>query len=489
MPYTWPLPEGTPISQPFGANPGGFNPVGGHTGTDFAVPAGTPVRAIGDGEVKWADWANKLPADYRADGSGPNPYWLAPNYGGIVLVIDHGPVVSVCAHLSETKLNPGERVRQGDVVALSGATTNIPGGVGPHLHFEVLPDGWNFQNGTYGRVEPGKFCTAYWTAVSPAAASVSPQGNYLRTVTNEAAYARVAPFSGASPAPAYPDGIGKGAALSVVGYVKGEDPYGKGDDAWYKTASGFYVWANAAGNDISGLPYLGDMSGQKPAPPAAPAPAPAQPTPKYDFALDFPTVTREDGVVITVEKTPAAVGNFASGNGPSKDIVVVHQFGTPGRDTLASTTAQFQKDGTQVSAHFAVSGRTIRQFVSLKDRAYHAAGGNDFFGIETDPNQDEETVKTVRALLLALDAKRGVKLATMLHKNVVGSSTSCGSLIDLTRYDVAYPKPAPAPAPPVGGSPTPTPIPVTTVDEAAIIRAFLARVVEWLVKTFVTAPH
>lgn len=160
--YTWPLPEGTPISQHFGDYPNnGVNPAGGHTGTDFAVPVGTPIRAMADGVVKFADWASTLPADYRPDGSGPNPYWLAPNFGGIVLVIDHGPVVSVHAHLSDTQLNIGDAVKQGQIVALSGDTGGAT--TGPHLHFETLPDGWNFQNGTYGRVDPANYCTAYWT--------------------------------------------------------------------------------------------------------------------------------------------------------------------------------------------------------------------------------------------------------------------------------------------------------------------------------------
>lgn len=184
MTYIWPLPEGTPISQHFGDNPNnGVNPSGGHTGTDFAVPVGTPVRAIGHGVVKFADWASVLPADYRQDGSGSNPYWLAPGFGGIVTVIDHGACVSVYAHLSEAPLNAGDTVEQGQVIALSGDTGGAT--TGPHLHFETLPDGWNFENGTYGRVDPATFCTGYWSDIQPASSGdITPIGGFLMALND-----------------------------------------------------------------------------------------------------------------------------------------------------------------------------------------------------------------------------------------------------------------------------------------------------------------
>lgn len=81
-------------------------------------------------------------------------------------------------------------------------------------------------------------------------------GSATRLVTNEVAYVRTGPGTGYPMAPGYPDGIAQGATLAVVGYVAGEDPYNSGDDAWYKTKSGYFVWANAAGNDLSGLASL-----------------------------------------------------------------------------------------------------------------------------------------------------------------------------------------------------------------------------------------
>lgn len=74
-----------------------------------------------------------------------------------------------------------------------------------------------------------------------------------RIVTNPQAIVRTAPNNKAGIYAVYP----KGTPIAVIGYVAGQDPYRTGDNAWYKTKSGFYLWANAAQNNITGLPYLG----------------------------------------------------------------------------------------------------------------------------------------------------------------------------------------------------------------------------------------
>jgi hypothetical protein len=60
-------------------------------------------------------------------------------------------------------------------------------------------------------------------------------------------------------APGYPDGIAQGATIAAVGYVRGEDPFPNDrstDDAWIKTKSGYYIWANNIGNSLAGLKKL-----------------------------------------------------------------------------------------------------------------------------------------------------------------------------------------------------------------------------------------
>jgi hypothetical protein len=172
----FPLPKGTRVSQAFGASPSnGVNPSGGHTGNDYACPIGTAVRAPGDGVITYADWASKLPADYRKDGSGPNPYWFAPSFGGIIVSLDCGPVVFHHAHLSSTSKNVGDKVKKGDIIGYSGNTGGAT--TGPHLHFEAMPNGWNYGNGTYGRVNPNTVCDHYWEDV---AGQISAQSSSVK---------------------------------------------------------------------------------------------------------------------------------------------------------------------------------------------------------------------------------------------------------------------------------------------------------------------
>lgn len=145
--------EGARITQNYGDKATGYN-VTGHTGTDFAVNVGTPVKAIGDGTVLWADWAANL------SGRSWENRWYLVDGAGIVVVIDHGEFLSVYAHLNSTPLNTGNRVSRGQELGKSGSTGNS---TGPHLHFEVIPKpfAWNNtyrgEGGYYGRVDPVAF--------------------------------------------------------------------------------------------------------------------------------------------------------------------------------------------------------------------------------------------------------------------------------------------------------------------------------------------
>lgn len=151
--YMYPFPKGTRKSQAFGVNPGGYNPAGGHTGDDWAVPVGTPVRAAGDGVIELSSWvgANAL----------SNPWWLT-QMGGDNLVLNCGneyPTFIYC-HLSDSTAPVGKRVRKGEVIGFSGNSGTAT--TGPHCHVEVLPPRWNFHNGTYGRVNPELYFNEYW---------------------------------------------------------------------------------------------------------------------------------------------------------------------------------------------------------------------------------------------------------------------------------------------------------------------------------------
>ncbi|MFJ4617665.1 M23 family metallopeptidase [Streptomyces sp. NPDC088812] len=85
-----------------------------HTGQDFAVPAGTPVYAVGPGVVR-----------VTTCGDG---------FGNQVVVRHADGYFTQYAHLSRIDVRKNERVEAGQRLGLAGATGNV---TGPHLHFEV----------------------------------------------------------------------------------------------------------------------------------------------------------------------------------------------------------------------------------------------------------------------------------------------------------------------------------------------------------------
>ncbi|MEQ9859947.1 murein DD-endopeptidase MepM [Pectobacterium cacticida] len=99
-------------------NPRRINPVTGriapHKGVDFAMPIGSPVLAVGDGEVVIA----------KRSGT-------AGNY----VAIRHGRQYTTrYMHMHRILVKPGQKVKRGDRIGLSG---NSGRSTGPHLHYEI----------------------------------------------------------------------------------------------------------------------------------------------------------------------------------------------------------------------------------------------------------------------------------------------------------------------------------------------------------------
>ncbi|MET9258017.1 LysM peptidoglycan-binding domain-containing M23 family metallopeptidase [Streptomyces sp. NPDC003717] len=87
---------------------------GYHTGTDFVVPTGTSLKAVGAGTVVSAGWGGA--------------------YGNQVVIKLADGHYAQYAHLSALSVSAGQAVTAGQQVGLSGATGNV---TGPHLHFEI----------------------------------------------------------------------------------------------------------------------------------------------------------------------------------------------------------------------------------------------------------------------------------------------------------------------------------------------------------------
>ncbi|MBO3322895.1 peptidoglycan DD-metalloendopeptidase family protein [Clostridium perfringens] len=90
-----------------------------HSGIDFGVPIGTPVRASKSGKVI-----------KRRE--------LTTSYGKYLFIDHGGGLVTIYAHNSELLVNEGDTVKAGQVIARSGNTGNSSG---PHCHWELRVNG------------------------------------------------------------------------------------------------------------------------------------------------------------------------------------------------------------------------------------------------------------------------------------------------------------------------------------------------------------
>lgn len=89
-----------------------------HKGMDFRAGQGTPILAATDGRVSFA---------------GRNG-----GYGKQVRIKHDGGIATSYSHMSRIAVNPGERVRQGEVIGYVGSTGLS---TGPHLHYELYRNG------------------------------------------------------------------------------------------------------------------------------------------------------------------------------------------------------------------------------------------------------------------------------------------------------------------------------------------------------------
>jgi murein DD-endopeptidase MepM/ murein hydrolase activator NlpD len=96
-----------------------FNSEKGHIGIDFVVKTGTPVYAVANGYVIFADYTVR---------------------DGYMIIINHpDDYVTVYKHCSVLLKKLREEVFQGELISLSGNSGETT--TGPHLHFEIWKHG------------------------------------------------------------------------------------------------------------------------------------------------------------------------------------------------------------------------------------------------------------------------------------------------------------------------------------------------------------
>lgn len=122
--FTWPLAAHT-ITAGWYYSDGSL-----HRAIDLRAIVWTPVYAAEDGTVDWVQaW----------DGHSTSG---DQSYGNLVRIrhadYNGGKLQTLYAHLSESRVKYGQRVREGDLIGYSGNTGHS---TGPHLHFEVRMNG------------------------------------------------------------------------------------------------------------------------------------------------------------------------------------------------------------------------------------------------------------------------------------------------------------------------------------------------------------
>lgn len=118
--WTWPVPQSTRVSSPFGWRQSPFDASKSqfHPGIDIAAALGEPVYAAAQGVV----------VESR----------LSPSWGNrIVLEHDEG-IRTTYNHMNDRLLDVGDVVEAEGLIGWCG-TTGLS--TGPHLHFELLIDG------------------------------------------------------------------------------------------------------------------------------------------------------------------------------------------------------------------------------------------------------------------------------------------------------------------------------------------------------------
>jgi len=140
-----------------------LNRIRAHQGVDYAAPMGTPVRAAGDGRIRFAG--------------------VKGGYGNLVEIEHSRSIVTVYGHLSRFArgTRAGAHVTQGEVIAYVGMTGLA---TGPHLHYEYRVNGVfkNPQTVTLPGAEPidARWREDFLTRSAPLLASLEvPAGPQL----------------------------------------------------------------------------------------------------------------------------------------------------------------------------------------------------------------------------------------------------------------------------------------------------------------------
>lgn len=91
-----------------------------HFAVDIALAKNTPIKAVANGTVIFADWT--------------------PTNGNVIILRHNNEILSVYKHCESLTISQGDVVRTGEVIAIAGSSGEQSTGI--HLHFELWKDGY-----------------------------------------------------------------------------------------------------------------------------------------------------------------------------------------------------------------------------------------------------------------------------------------------------------------------------------------------------------
>lgn len=397
--------DGSPTITQVWGEPSKLYRKGYHTGVDYGVGNGTAIKAPANGVVSVGDG--------RAETDGRGFFIRVTADDGVEHLMYH----LARWHVSSGRVTEGQHIADSDNTGLS---------TGAHLHWETRRNGVDFN--------PADWLYATPPAPVPTPAptpSIAPNQRVLEN--KDGVYQRAEPKKSATIIKDWPYDA---EPFSFKAFVRGEDPYGNGNNIWFVGQySGGYFWSGAFLD--KGTHDLPDQTpSPTPLPAPTPTPIPPTPTPEPEMPLDFKP---DDATVIATYKTlnqgvVDANGKTDRTKTQTPKFIVIHQWDDPAKKpTREGVIAHFQDPKVEVSAHYIVDNSGVYQMVPENKRAWHAGpSGNDGIGIECDPNGTDAMYAHLR-LLVANIRVRWNRLELKKHSDFM--STQCPKYIEVLRIE------------------------------------------------------
>ena len=97
-----------------------YNAKDKHFAVDIALAKNTPIKAVVNGTVIFADWT--------------------PTDGNVIILRHNNETISIYKHCESLTISQGDVVKTSEVIAIAGSTGEQSTGI--HLHFELWKDGY-----------------------------------------------------------------------------------------------------------------------------------------------------------------------------------------------------------------------------------------------------------------------------------------------------------------------------------------------------------